>query len=195
MEIGQLEYNHEDFSKERAGDEKLAIRFFRKAKQDSEETAKQGRPIFTEIDYIQIMVPGDRTSINVRPVGPLDMSRFARQYEHWQKTQQEEQLQGTPLEAWGIMSLGQIEEYRYFGVRTIDQMAALRDDVCQKIMGGLALKNKAVAFLEFTKSEAPLKKVQEELDKRDTKIAALMVALEDQGKMIKKLQEQGKKAA
>lgn len=189
MEIGTLEYNYEDFSKERAGDEKLAVRFFRKAKQDSEETAKQGRPIFSEVDYVQIMVPGDRTSTIVRPVGPADLIRFSKQYEHWKKTQEEEMHAGTPLEAWGIMSLAQIEEYRYFGVRTIDQMASLRDDVCQKIMGGTSLKQKAIAFLVLAKDEAPMRKVQAELDARDIKIAALTAAIEDQGKIIKQLQK------
>lgn len=195
MEIGTLEYNYEDFSKDRAGDEKLAIRFFRKAKQDSEETAKQGRPIFMEVDYIQIMVPGDRTSTVVRPVSQSDIARFEKQYDHWKKTQEEVMLEGTPLEAWGIMSLAQIEEYRYFGVRTIDQMAVLRDDVCQKIMGGTTLKQKAAKFMQLAKDEAPMRKVQAELDKRDTQIATLTAAIADQGKLIKKLQERHDKKA
>lgn len=188
MEIGTLEYDHEDFTKARAGDEKLAIRFFRKAKQNGEETAKQGRPIFEEIDYIQIVVPGDRTSTIVRPISEQDKVRFEKQYEHWKKTQQEEMVTGTPLEAWGIMSLAQIEEYRYFGVRTIEQMAGLRDDVCQKIMGGLQLKQKAVNWIAIAKEEAPLKKVQAELDARDTRIASLEAALSEQGKLLEKLQ-------
>lgn len=86
------------------------------------------------------------------------------------------------------MSLAQIEEYRYFGVRTIDQMAELRDDVAMKIMGGVQLKQKAVAFMALAKEEAPMKKVQVELDKRDTEIATLKNALLEQGKKIEALQ-------
>lgn len=189
MEIGTLEYNHEDFSKERAGDDKLAIRFFRKARQNSEKSLKENRPIFEEEDYIQIVVPGDRTSTIVRPVSESDKVRFEKQYTHWLKTQEEVLLEGTPLEAWGIMGLGQIEEYRYFGVRTIEQMSGLRDDVCQKIMGGLQLKAKAVAWLALAKEEAPMRKVQAELDKRDLEISSLKAALEDQGKILEKLQK------
>lgn len=195
MEIGTLEYNHEDFSKERAGDDKLAIRFFRKARQDTERTAKEMRPVFVDQDYIQIMVPGDRTSTVVRPVSPADEARFARQYENWKKTQEDEAITGTPLEAWGILSMAQIEEFRYFGIRTIDQMAELRDDVCQKIMGAVALKQKAIKFLELVKAEAPLRKVQAELDERDNKIATLENALKEQGALIKQLQDGSKKAA
>jgi hypothetical protein len=190
MSIGELEYNYEDHIKERAGDERLAIRFFRKA---VEMERVNGVPKFTEVDYINIMVPGDRTSAVVRPVSPGDKDRFSKQYEHYLKTQQSEMISGTPLEAWGILNLAQIEEFRYFGVRTIEQMAELRDDVCQKLMGATLLKQKAAKFVELTKEEAPLKKVQEELDKRDTQIAALTKAVEDQGKIIEGLRS--KKAA
>lgn len=188
MAIGELEYDHEDFSKERAGDEKLALRFFRKAKQNSEKTAVAGRPIFEEEDYIQIMIPGDRTSTIVRPVSPIDKARFGKQYEHWQRTQQEEMLQGTPLDAWGIMNLAQIEEYRYFGIRTIEQLASLRDDICQKIMGATALKQRAESFLQMAKDAAPMQAMQLELKKRDDTISGLQTQMEEMGKIIKKME-------
>jgi len=193
MVIGELEYDHNVFKQDQAGDEKLAIRFFRKAKQDSESSIRENRPVFMEIDYIQIVVPGDRTSTIVRPVTDSDIGRFGKQYEHWKKTNQEEMLNGTPLDAWGILNLAQIEEFRYFGVRTIEHMANLRDDICQKIMGATQLKQKATAFLEMAKADAPLKKVQEELDKRDTTIASLEEAVKQQGKLIEELQKAGAK--
>src|SRR5882672_146746 len=193
MVIGELEYDHNVFKQDQAGDEKLAIRFFRKAKQDSESSIRENRPVFMEIDYIQIVVPGDRTSTIVRPVTDSDIGRFGKQYEHWKKTNQEEMLNGTPLDAWGILNLAQIEEFRYIGVRTIEHMANLRDDICQKIMGATQLKQKATAFLEMAKADAPLKKVQEELDKRDTTIASLEEAVKQQGKLIEELQKAGAK--
>jgi len=146
MVIGELEYDHNVFKQDQAGDEKLAIRFFRKAKQDSESSIRENRPVFMEIDYIQIVVPGDRTSTIVRPVTDSDIGRFGKQYEHWKKTNQEEMLNGTPLDAWGILNLAQIEEFRYFGVRTIEHMANLRDDICQKIMEPLSLSRKPRHF-------------------------------------------------
>ena len=184
-----------DFTEPRKGDEKLAIRFFTKAKQNTEESQKQGRPIFSEVDYIQIMVPGDRNNTIVRPVTPQDQDRFRRQYEHWKSSKKDEAVIGTPLEAWGVMSLAQIEEYRYYGIRTIDQLADLRDDVCQKIMGGAQLKQKAQAFLEAMKAEAPMKVMQAELATRDNEIESLKKALADQGAILKELQgKEGKRA-
>lgn len=188
------EYNHEDFTKPRAGDEKLAVRFFIKAKQDAEASQIEGRPVFREHEYVQIMVPGDRNQAIVRPLAQHDRERFSQQYDHWKKTQSNDLVVGTPLEAWGILSLAQIEEFRYFGVRTIEHMAELRDDICQKMPGAITLKQKAMKFLELAKEDAPLRKVQAELDKRDNELATLKAAVEDQAKVIKKLQEREHKS-
>lgn len=191
MAMDALEYDYTVHSRQNADDDKLAIRFFRKAKQDPDRTAAEGRPIFVENDYIQIMNPGDR-NVHIRPIRPLDMQRFARQYEHWKKTQQSELVIGSPIEMLGL-TLAQVEEYRYFGVRTVEQMAELRDDVVGKIMGATALKQKAAAFLQILKDEAPLKKVQAELDKRDSEIDTLKAAVAEQSAIIKQLQTDRKR--
>lgn len=186
------EFDYTDFHKPRAGDEKLAISFFIKAKQDGEETQKQGRPIFKEHEFIRIMIPGDRGHIIVRPVNDGDRGRFRQQYEHWKKTNGENALNGTPLEAWGILNLAQVEEFRYFGIRTIEQMADLRDDIAQKIPGTQGLKEKAKRAVEIMAGEAPMKKMQAELAKRDEEMATLKQAIEDQARIITELQQGSK---
>lgn len=181
------EYDYKDFTRPRAGDERLAVRFFRKAKQNPDKTQEAGRPIFDEVDYVQVMIPGDRNATNMRPVRPGDIQRFQKQYEHWKSTQSNEMVSGTPLEAWGVLSLAQVEEFRYFGVRTIEHMAELRDDVCMKITGALQLKQRAVQFMQIAKDEAPMRKVQAELDKRDGEIETLRQAIAEQAQQLKEL--------
>jgi hypothetical protein len=194
METADFDHNvfSPDRSQQHAADRSLAVRFFVKAKQDADASAKEGRPIFKEYEYIQIMMPGDRTQVNIRPLSARDKERFAAQYENWKKNNSNEVLNGTPLEAWGLLSLAQIEEYRFFGIRTIEHMADLRDDIAGKIPGATILKQKAKAFIEIAKQEAPMKRVQEELDKRDAEIAALKNALAEQGAALQQLQ-QGRK--
>ncbi len=188
------EYDYQDFVKPRAGDERLAVRFFRKAKQDPAKSQAEGRPIFMEVDYIQVMIPGDRNASVVRPIALSDKARFSRQYEHWKTTQSNDVVIGTPLEAWGCLNLAQVEEFRYFGIRTIEHMADLRDDVAQKIPGAQQLKQRALQFVQMAKDEAPMRAVQAELDKRDNDIATLRQAIEDQARMIEELKKE-KKAA
>lgn len=189
-----LEYNHEDQAafRPRAGDEKLALRFFRKAAQDMEATQEAGRPIFKEVEFIQILVPGDKTSIVVRPVGQGDKLRFGQQYQNWLNANKSdaEVLIGTPLEAWNQLSLAQVEEFRYFGVRTVEHLSSLRDDVMLKMPGAIALKKKAITFLDAAKEAAPLSKMQAMLDVRDNELAALRNALKEQGDKIAALQQE-----
>jgi hypothetical protein len=187
MTIATADFDVNDFAKPRAGDERLAIRFFRKAKQDAEMTAKEGRPIFKEAEYIQIMVPGDRNAAHVRPVAPGDLIRFEKQYDHWKKTQSNDLMLGTPLDLMGL-TLAQVEEFRYFGIRSIEQMAELRDDVAGKIHGAQSLKQKAAKMLAAMKADAPIKQMNVELEKRDNEIATLRQAIEDQAALIKQLQ-------
>jgi len=185
MQTADFDVN--DFVKPRQGDERLAVRFFVKAKQNGEKSQEAGRPVFEDVEYINIMVPGDRNNIILRPVTNTDKARFAQQYEHWKKNHDNEGLVGTPLEAWGILSLSQVEEFRYFGVRTVEHMAVLRDDICQKLPGATQLKQRAEAFLAAAKDAEPLRKVQAELQKRDSDIAAMQAAIQDQAKIIEEL--------
>jgi len=184
-----LEYDVNDFTKPRQGDEKLAIRFFKKAMQDMDETKAQARPIFSEFEFIQIMIPGDKHTIIVRPVSYEDKLRFGQQYTAWTAAHKtnDEVLIGTPLDAWNQLSLAQIEEFRYFGVRTVEHLASLRDDVMLKMPGAIELKKRAILFLDAAKAAAPLSKMQAELEKRDVDIAALQNALKEQGELLQQL--------
>jgi hypothetical protein len=169
----------QDFSPgdNRKGDEHLAVRFFRKAARDDVASAEAGVMRFKELDMIQIMVPGDRDNVIVRPAGEGDIRRFSKQYEDWKRNATSEQLNGIPLEMWGKLSLAQIEEYRYIGVRSVEQLSQLADVACMKLPGALEMKRKAAAFLEVQKDEAPMRKVQAELEQRDQVIAEMAARL------------------
>lgn len=187
MQVETADFDVADFTQPRKGDERLAVRFFKKAKQHAAKSEEAGRPIFEEVEYIHVMVPGDRNHIITRPVTVMDKARFSQQYEHWKRTASNDGITGTPLEAWGVLSLAQVEEFRYFGIRTVEDMAQLRDDVCQKMPGAVTLKQRAEAFLAAAKEAEPVRKVQAELAKRDQDIDALRKALDDQARIIEEL--------
>lgn len=188
MQVETADFDVQDFVQPRKGDERLAVRFFTKAKQNAQKSEEAGRPIFEEVEYVNIMVPGDRNHIITRPVTIQDKARFSQQYEHWRKNANNEGVVGTPLEAWGILSLAQVEEFRYFGVRTVEDMAALRDDVCQKMPGAITLKQRAEAFLVAAREAEPVRRVQVELAKRDEQMKAMENSLAEQARIIKELE-------
>jgi hypothetical protein len=160
------------FTKDSKGDDRLAVRFFLKAARDDVKSTEEGRMIFRDVEYVQIMVPGDRDNIIIRPAGEGDKRRFRKQYDEWKRDEKSEQVIGTPLDIWGRLTLSQVEEFRYVGVRTVEQLAELRDDAMLRMPGAIELKKKAAAFMQAQKDEAPMRHLQAELERRDAESAA-----------------------
>ena len=59
-----------------AMDRTLAVRFYMHPRLDGAETKKQGRNVFKETMYIEIMTPGNKDSIIRRPATEMDVARF-----------------------------------------------------------------------------------------------------------------------
>ena len=157
------------------GDEYLLVKFFLHPKLDRKRTENEGRPIFKDTAYIQIMQPGNKDSIVIRPATEMDKSRFA---EHWKKylARQEDDaaLEGTLLDEWPGVSRAQCEELKYLNVRTVEQLANMSDSNAQNIMGVGILKQKAQDYLEASKDVA----TQEDLAAANRRIYDLIHLLE-----------------
>ena len=158
-----------------AGDSALAVRFYKHPRRNEEKSKEEGRPIFEEVDYIEIVQPGNKDSIVKRPVMEMDKERFADGYRRFLERQDQDVLEGTPLEEWPAVTRSQVEELRYVNIRTVEQLAAISDSNAQQFMGLKGLKTKAVKFIESARDEATaealaeanekMAKMQEQLDK------------------------------
>lgn len=170
------------------GDEHLLVHFDTHPVLNEQKTADEGRPIYEEKEYITIMVPGDRNNIVHRPIwadpmnNQADTRRFARQYADWKAGRQGENADGTPLAAWPMVTKSQVEELRFFGVQTVEQLASLSDGNAQRFSGIQKLKQQAGDFLAAAKDASHLTKMRAELDARDNQITT-------QAEQIKALQE------
>jgi hypothetical protein len=129
------------------------------------------------------MVPGDKLNIVDRQVNDLDAARFAARYEKW-KAGQGNAVEGTPLASLPKMTPTKVEEYKYFGILTVEQLAGAPDNVGQKFFSFNEDKRAAKAFIELAKGNAPLEKMNEELKARDSKIEELQAQIEAITKMM-----------
>lgn len=170
------------------GDEHLYVKFFNHPLQDKEKTLEEGRPIFVDREFIQIMVPGDKDNIVTREIRETDKQRFPKQWAAFQNDQ-EELVEGTPLSQWPIISAAQIEEMKYFGVKTVEQLANVSDSASQKFMGIQLLKRRAKEYIEAAKDAAPVAILQGELEKRDELISGLEASMEEMQKELAKLKK------
>ena len=60
--------------------------------------------------------------IPTRPARQLDKARFARQYQAF-KAGKEDQQSGTPLNVVPFMTPAKAEEYKFFNIATVEQLA------------------------------------------------------------------------
>jgi len=173
------------------GDTTLFVRFFSHPHQDPELTLKEGRPIYHDREYIEIVVPGDKDTTVNRPVRPGDRQRFPKQYSSYKSGDLDMQV-GTPLSVWSAMTRAQVEELKYFKIHTVEQLAGISDNLAQKFLGINRLKQQAKDFMEAAKGSAATDQLRNELDQRDAQIAALQNSVAEL--MAESRARKGKKA-
>lgn len=164
-------------------DSKLFVSFSLKPHPDKEKTEAEGRPIYTPREYVTIMVPGDKLNVINRPVQDLDKRRFAVKYQAF-KAGQSQDASGTPLESVAWISREQVEELKYFNVRTLEHLANLADVHAQRFMGINSLRQKARDAIQLAKENAPALRLTAELRQRDDKISAMEKQLEEMAAKI-----------
>jgi len=167
-------------------DNRLYVEFYRKAVQHEAKSRDAGRAIYDEVDYVRIHTPGDKSSVIERPVSAMDAERFADRYSKW-KAGQEEAVSGTPLTAMAGMTPAKVEEYRFFKITTIEQLADAADNLGQKFMGFQGDKARAKAFVELANNNAPLEKMNVALQERDATIEALTSRIDAMQQQLGKL--------
>lgn len=155
-----------------AMDSKLYVEFYRKPVLQPGKSREEGRAVYKEVDYVRIHVPGDKASVIERPVSEQDAFRFADRYAKW-KAGQAEAVTGTPLSALPGMTPSKVEEYKFFKLVTVEQLAEANDNLGGKFMSFHQDKSRAQAFLEVAKNNAPIEKMNEELAKRDAELEEL----------------------
>lgn len=153
------------------GDEKLIVRFEDHPHLDDAASRDANRPIFKMVPYIKIMIPGDKDTIIHRPVREGDKTRFAKAYLAFQAGQS--QVQGFPLSEWPKITRAQVEELKYFNIRTVEDLANVSDSQTHKFIGIHQLRDEARRYLDLLKEQAPLDAVQAELKKRDETIETM----------------------
>jgi hypothetical protein len=148
-----------------AMDHKLHVQFYLKPILMAGQSEVEGRPIFKDIEHVRVLVPGDKLNIIDRIASPEDKQRFAAHYAKFQAGKGDEVI-GTRLEAVPWMTRSKVEEYKFFGVHTVEQLANANDQVGQKFPGFNQDRLKAQQFLEsINGTDAKVAALTEELEK------------------------------
>jgi hypothetical protein len=171
--------NYQDFqpTQQDEQDKMLLVKFEYRNVQDQAATKAEGRPIFKEKVYIDMKVPGSRNGI-VRPASANDKARFQRHYDAF-KARIELPSEGTPLAEWPLISRSLAEELTFMNVKTVEQLANLKDSFAGSLMGGNNLKAKAKEWLDRAGNGLTAERLQTELADRDKQLADMQLQLND----------------
>jgi hypothetical protein len=160
-------------SDEQNADSRLQVRFYKRAIKQEQESMDAGRPIYKEFDFVHICVAGDSlTEIDTYALANHKV-RFPIQWAHYQNRvgADDQEVVGTPVSEWPIVSKSQAEELRALKFHTVESIAGASDAHLQRMgmaagMSPYAFRDKAKAFLNLATNAA-------ETDKRETEINAL----------------------
>ena len=163
------------------GDEKLIVAFYSDAVEDVGASKREGRPIYRDVVFVRIQIPGDR-DLNVieRPAEDKDKARFPRQWERYQRGEAVS-TEGTPLEVWPIMTKGLVKMLKAQNIATVEQLANVDDSNLRNLgIGAREMRDRAKAYLEDAADGARADKdarekaaLQQQIDALEARLALL----------------------
>lgn len=142
--------------------------FEQRAEEDRAKTIEANQMVFKDVDYAIIYRAGSKDSVEKvatewlehiekqsreqPPAFPPDwVSAYKQRYKEW-KAGQEMTPMGFPIRQWAVLTKAQAENLVLARILTVEDLACATEEMIQKIgLGGRALKEKAVAWLESNK--------------------------------------------
>lgn len=145
-------------------DNVLIPRFFIEPVPMPFRSAQEGRPIFEDQEFVEILIPGAKSS-PVRPVSDEDRRTWPREYEAFKRSESQEGLSGTPLKEWPAMNRSMVKEFNGVNIYTVEQLVAMPDSLLQNAgLGAREWQAKAKVFLDQAAGGAAASALAAELE-------------------------------
>lgn len=159
----------------------LRVKFTYEAVEDVAKSKEHGRPYYVNAEVVTISTPGDNTNIIVKQVTDRERKMYAPQYAAFLDQRRLKAAEGTPVDVLQLTALtpADVANYKACNVRTVEQLSAMSDAETDRFVGGKGHRDKAREYLAFARAEAPKAAMQEAINKRDARIAALEAQLRD----------------
>lgn len=144
------------------------------AKGDPMTYEAAGRPIYEQVDYIEVRGPDaiDKHNVPARPATEADKRAYRKAYQAF-LARNEKVADGMPLEMWPLIEAHQVDELRYLGVHTVEKLARLKAGDIPDIGGLEQLVNHANDYLNAAKGASPATQLRAALSKQAVEMDAL----------------------
>lgn len=143
--------NNPEFIGANNPDNRLTVEFYSRPIRNDFKSKETGEPVYDEVDFVRIFVPGDSTNVIDTAAADHHKERFPL---HWARyINKVTGPGGTPLEDWPELDSNQIEGLRSAKFRNVEAIANASDGHLQNMgmLGGMApwsLREKAQNFLK-----------------------------------------------
>ena len=159
-------------------DAALNVEFFDEAIKNNYKSEKEGRPVFDDCVMIRIQIPGDSTSVVVRPAYDEDKTRFPMHWAIYANKQSDGSHAGTPVSEIPGITKSVVENLKAFRFYTIEQLSVASDQALQSLhmrvgMDPMSLRERCKRYLAHAKDGAAQTSLEQELAARDAKLAAM----------------------
>jgi hypothetical protein len=156
----------------------LNIRFEKTLRINPAKTAEAGHPVHDEVDIAFLNVPGSRDEVPAK-IDDKFLAQHGAAYERWKATQ-EQPLDGLALEMWPPIPKNLVEDWKYFKVRTVQQLATLDDSKIQALgMGAREWQKKAKVWLEQAADHAASQRLVSENEQLRLEVNSLKAQVAD----------------
>ena len=105
--------------------------FYMRAVQNKRRGEAEGRPVFDEVAYVRVLVPGDRNNVVDRKAGEADRERWARQWAAF--LDRRAPREGTPLDQWPYLTVARVAELKAVGLFTVEEIANAGEDALARM--------------------------------------------------------------
>lgn len=143
----------------------ITPRFFEETKRTN-EVDSNGLPVFRTVEYVELLIAGDKGNSPVKRVTQAIKEQFPNEYGIWKSKRINPDMigDGIPLSLWPLIPTEMAKALEYMNVFTVQQLAALSDSAISKpgAIGLRDMRDKAKAFIDSAKSAAPLAKMEVE---------------------------------
>jgi hypothetical protein len=147
------------------------VTFHREAVEDKKASDEAGHYVARDVDYVHITpaytkdviihkvsswFPQMENNVAAGRIAPHWLDSYKRQYAAW-KDGRELPTEGMPILGWGVISPAQQETLIRLNIRTVEDAAGMNADAIRMIgMGGMDIKNKAIAAVQASRDTGPL---------------------------------------
>lgn len=169
-----------------ANQDLIVPRFFVHTMRDKKASAKEGRPMFKDMECVEIRMAANKNTIAVFPAHdtwkwdvidgvrqPITYAmRFPEQYKRF-KANEAQAMSGTPLEELPFLTQAKRSELKALSIYTAEALASLDGQPLKQLgMGGRELKNQAQAYLDKATDSAAVTRLAAENEQLKQALAA-----------------------